>query len=434
MKFYQSLFLFLVIALNFLIVPSVMAESGADINPGESSSGESSSGSGLSDDFMKGLMGILQESIDDFIGNYKGKLGDVKLLDRRGNKIVLEVTYDNVKRSDNVYVQGEVRYFGEKLDGFKNTLSSISGSRGKARLTIGKTETDDDGWGTTPSEVQSDQIRLFLVRGTNPDRPFGEIIYDLPKLWTDSDEPDQESMAAAEDDSVELAEDEETQDTGTASVSPGPGFVKPGTVLKPHTPVAAAAATGQASTTQQAPQASSQAKPMTVVTPQIQSVVQSYNFYSNAKHAQWRSSSGSLPFQGRMDDPRGFVRQVPKAALSTGNAAMSLLQTHPQWKTNGWIQGHYPPMVLGKDLKFKAVVGFLKGATRSDGVVFQVHIKEGSKYHRAISKRVRVNKYAHLEANLAQWSGKKVQIVLQVIAGNTSDQDWAVWVKPRLDK
>ncbi|MBU2631067.1 MAG: hypothetical protein KKE61_20845, partial [Proteobacteria bacterium] len=35
----------------------------------------STSASGASNDLLKGLMSILQESIDEFIGNYKGQLG-----------------------------------------------------------------------------------------------------------------------------------------------------------------------------------------------------------------------------------------------------------------------------------------------------------------------------------------------------------------------
>jgi hypothetical protein len=35
--------------------------------------------------------------------------------------------------------------------------------------------------------------------------------------------------------------------------------------------------------------------------------------------------------------------------------------------------------------------------------------------------------------DLSAWSGKVVQIILRVDAGAHSRQDYAVWVKPRLD-
>ncbi|MDD9303002.1 MAG: hypothetical protein HUK40_11950 [Desulfobacter sp.] len=433
MKLNRLFLIFLVFICCVSITPLALAEM-----EGQSPMGESS-GSGASNDFMKELMGLLSEGIDEFIGNYKGRLGDIKLLDRRGNKIVLEVTYDNVKRSDNVHVQGEVRQFGEKLEGFQNTLSAVTGRHGKARLTIGwNSAGEDDGWGTTSSQVQSDQIRLFLIRGTNPDRPFGEIIYDLPKVWTNSSDPDQETMTAGNDsaqesDGIELEEGQAVADSGGAASAPSPGFVKPGMVLKPHIPQAA----GTAAVASAQPAPPTAARTVTQVTPGATmampvKTVKTYDLYKNARFAKWKSKAGALPYPGKTNDKRGFVRQIPKAALSTGNTAISLLQTHPQWTPGGWIQGVYPAIILGPNLHFKSVVGFLKGASRSDGATFLVSVKTGTKTHRLASKRVRVNTYASIDADLSRWAGQKVQISILVHTGKTSTQDWAVWVKPRL--
>ncbi len=392
---------------------------------------------GESNPFLESLMGVLQESIDEWIGNYKGSLGNVKLLERLGNKVILEVTYDNVKRSDNVYVQGEVRYFSEKLEGFSNTLNSVQGSQGKVTLAIGFTPQEDNAWGTTISQTQSDQIRLFLVRKSNPDRPFGEIVYDLPKIWTNSDAPDEEEMVA-DSDGIEL-EDEPGNSNTTPTNTPGPSiFVKPGTILKPKTPAIVTqtpAKTVPQTTTQPATPAvkttiPARKAPIT----QFQYKVQSYDFYSNAKSAKWKSASGSLPFPGPGNDRRGFVRPIRSGKLNSGNAANTLLQTHPEFKKNGWIDGLFPMMLLGDNIHFKAIVGFYYGANQTDGATFQVHVKENNKYYRVASARVTSKNYARLDADLSRWAGKKVQIALLVRAGNTSTHDWAVWVKPRLTK
>ena len=212
----------------------------------------SQTSTGSSNPFMDGLMNILHESIDDFIGNYKGSLGNVKLIERLGNRVVLEVTYDNVKHSDNVHVQGEVLYFGSSLEGFSNTLSSVTGSHGKVKLAIGWSQKEDDGWETAGPEVNSDQVRLFLVRESNPDRPFGEIIYDISKTWTNSDEPDEETMIAGSV-GIEL-EDGEIIPDNKPDNKPNPDiFVKPGTILTPKTqlatPPAIVQATSPATTT-----------------------------------------------------------------------------------------------------------------------------------------------------------------------------------------
>ena len=386
-------------------------------------SAEESSNSGSSNELFQGLMGLLQEGIDDFIGSYKGSLGDVKLIERVGNRIVLEVTYDNIKRSDNVHVQAEVLDFGAPLEGFNNTLNAVSGSRGKVKLAIGWSQKEDDGWETVSSEVKSDQIRLFLVRESNPDRPFGEIIYDISKTWTNNDEPDEESMIA-DSDGIELEDGEITPDNKSDNKPKPDIFVKPGTILKPMTKIEPSKVSPNIQTTTPAPP--------TGVRQRVH-VVSSYDFYKNAKSAKWRGSDGALSFPG-LGNTRGFVRLIPKGRLNSGNAAIDMLQTHPTWKSNGWIEGRFPLMVLGNNLRFKSIVGFLQGANRTDGVSFQVYIKENNKYRRIASTTVTSKKYSTINADLSRWSGKKVEIVLRVRAGKTSDQDWAVWVKPRLSK
>ncbi len=172
----------------------------------------------------------LKTGIDEFIGTYKGRIGEVKFLERRGNSIVLEVKYEGVKRKDGVYVKGEVLKWGEPLDGFKSTLSSLRNKSGSVIMTISHKQ-DDSGWGVSPEQVISDQLRLSLVRETNPERPFGELLYDFTKTWTDSSEIEIPEEPKASDAAIELAEGEKPEQTkpGVSDIKP----VKPGAVLKP---------------------------------------------------------------------------------------------------------------------------------------------------------------------------------------------------------
>lgn len=419
MKFSKLFSIICVMICCCIITPAAHAQEGA-------------SDSSSSNPLLEGLMGILQESIDDFIGNYKGRLGNVKLLERRGNKIILEVTYDNVKRSDNVYVQGKVLSFGEELEGFNNTLNSVSGRQGKVKLAIGWQPQGDDGWGTSVSQAESDQIRLFLVRGTNPDRPFGEIIYDLTKTWTDSDEPEME--AAAEDSGIEL---EDTQ--AGAETKPGPSiFIKPGTILTPRTPSGTTSSSGGTITRQtpsvQTPPASRTVPPAGMKTIKPFKMVHTYDFYKNAHLGQWKSGAGALPFPARGDKRKGFAKQISKGRLNSGTNAIQMLLTHPEQKPGGRIEVLYPLFTLANKVHFKTIVGFLKGADKTDGVTFLVYVKEGSRYHRVAKQRISSKKYARIDADLSRWVGKKVQIMLSVRAGNSAVQDLAVWVKPRLSR
>ena len=370
--------------------------------------------------FLQGVMDVLgtaaKESMDEWLGNYKGQLGEVKLLQRRGNGVVLEVTYDNVKRSDGVQVQGQVLSRGLPLEGFSNTLTLIRGSRGRVQLTISRPPADDAGWGVAPAEIESDQIELFLVRETHPDRHFGNIVYDLPKTWSGSDAP--EELPSEDAEAIQLAQEETLE--GGASGSVQKPHVRPGTVLVPVTAAKVKPAKSPEPKVMQAT-----ALPVTV---------HSYDFYALAGTALWRSAAGRLPFPGPSNDSRGFVRQLSRGYLNPGTAAINMLQTHPQWTAGGWIAGLYPAILLGKNLHFHAVAGFLKGSNHSDGATFMVQVYENGRYHRVLRRTISAKRHVPLEGDLSPWAGKKVQIILRVDAGRNSGQDWAVWVKPRLEQ
>jgi hypothetical protein len=383
----------------------------------------------------------LQEQVDEWSGTYEGKLGEVALVERRGNAVVLDVTYEKVKKSDGVFVQGEVLSGGVPVDGFSNTLTQVSSRRGRVRLTISREDGVQDDWGLSTgdnSPVSTDQIRLFLVRETHPDRPFGSIVYDLPKIWTASSEPDVIEEAQEAEEGIELADDESVEAPSGEDTAAPP--VRVGAVLAPVQikPVVSAqasalkpAVSGQMAESSVPATANAPAASTVMVQPALAGLT-SYDFYAEGGKASWRSGVGSLPFPGQANDKRGFVRQVAKGSLHTGNAAIEMLQTHPQWSQNGWIAGLYRDLVPAPKVRFKSVVGFLKGAGASDGATFTVLVYENGRYYRVFKETVTPDRYVNVDVDLSRWAGKKIALLLRVDAGATSTQDWAVWVKPRL--
>lgn len=404
-----------ILTLFWMSVVPVGAQEGVEEKPEQEQ--------GLLDGILKALgdaaKDSMQEGIDDFIGTYKGRIGEVKLLERRGNAVVLEVRYKDVKRQDGVYVQGEVLEWGQPLEGFSSTLTPISEEDGSVRLTIGRKSADDTGWGTSAAETTSDQIRLSLVRESHPERPFGSLVYDIQKTWTDSSDIELPPEPAETEAGVELAEGETAEEGSTG----GSGNVyQPGLVLTPRLPSAA----GQPATADDRPS-------LQRVPAKHRPIINDYNFFANARNAVWNTSAGELRFPGANNDRRGFVRTLNSGMVCPNNRANNLLQTHPQWINGGWIEGRYPPMRLGQNLKFKTVGALLKGADRSDSVVMRVFIETaGEPRRQLIRKRINNKKYLNLEADLSPYAGKTVQIVMRVEAGRTSTQDWAVWVNPRL--
>lgn len=492
---------------------SAQVEEAQEDNVSEEETGDK--GGGFMDTLFKALGNAaeesLEEGIDELAGTYKGRIDEVRLLERRGNALVLQVKYKNVKRNDGVYVQGEILKWGESLAGFNSTVSSVRGKSGTATLTIDWGGADSSDWGLPSEGVTSDQVRLFLLRETDTDRPFGVLVYNLEKTWTSSSELEQPEADMAETetagDAIELAEwetSEEDQSQGSSSsptlrkpvilkpvttagttatqpapptaiagtsTQPAPPTARAGTSTQPAPPTARVGTTTQpapptarvttqgtgtsnqpppptatakvTTTTQSAPPtAQSSAQTTTRVLTPIQgraltktteNTVTDYNLFDNAQQAQWRSGSGVLSCPGSANDNRGFVRLLDESMICPNNKARNLLETHPQWVADGWIEGRYPIMTLGQNVKFKTVGAMLKGADNSNGVMMEVIVEEGDNQYRVIRKRINCSEYSNIEADLSRWGGKKVQIILRVSAGKSSTQDWAVWVHPRLE-
>ena len=58
----------------------------------------------------------------------------------------------------------------------------------------------------------------------------------------------------------------------------------------------------------------------------------SLDLYKMANSATWKSARGTLPFNGKSNDDRGFVRALGTTSLGGGKTFKNVLQTHPEWK------------------------------------------------------------------------------------------------------
>ncbi len=158
-----------------------------------------------------------------------------------------------------------------------------------------------------------------------------------------------------------------------------------------------------------------------------------YDFVAKAPEAKWAralSNPGELPWNGRDNDSRGFARHLANAALENGKSFALVLQTHPEWKKSGAIFGVYSNVAVPAGAKFSALVGFLKGAAATDGATFEVHVFDQSTggINLLAAKAARADGVLdELAADLGPYAGKTVTFRLQVSAGATATQDWAVW-------
>ncbi len=171
--------------------------------------------------------------------------------------------------------------------------------------------------------------------------------------------------------------------------------------------------------------------------------------FAENENTQWSNGTLVLPFPGRESDKRGFACYRDNSVLEDDKVYSKVLLTHPELRfikifdsiTNqyfniphefGRIIGIFKIEDLPEAAIFKTKVGFLKGAYQSDGVEFRVFVNGDPAYFAA-----NVCYYdGHLDdlaINLDRYAGQNVSIVLQVNAINTSTQDWAVWVNPRIE-
>lgn len=417
-----------IITLFFIIMLSMnsWAQTGTENSTG---SAAGSQGSSFFNQLLNNVGQVLNETLKDefdkWLGKYDGKIKEVRLIDQTPDSVVLEVTYSGIKQQDGVSAKGEVLRGGIVLPGFTSTLGQVQGKEGIARLTI--TRDASNGWDTSsPSTETSDQLRLYLVRSDYPDRHFGELVYDFPKTWGE----DAYGVEGEADngEAIELGGEEEAGQQGEQQPPRViPGIIKPGTILVPVNKGQSGGNTVQGSN-----------QNTRIVNPAIIKVmpkISRYDFYKNAHSARWRSSRGVLSFPGKNNDSRGFVIAIPRGKVSRqGIVAINILETHPAWSDNGWIEGRYPAFTLEPRVHFLSNVGFLQGANGSNGVIFKVYIHslKDNNMRRVYARRVSPQRLVPVDIDLSPWAGRNIEIILRVDAAGNSGRDWAVWIAPRL--
>jgi hypothetical protein len=152
-----------------------------------------------------------------------------------------------------------------------------------------------------------------------------------------------------------------------------------------------------------------------------------YDFITQAPSASWSSGAGNLPFPGSDSDSRGFALYRNNWQLEDNNTWAQVLETHPQWVSNGWIMGVYPQMTVPSGAELKVTVGFFKGATGTDGVTFEVKFEEflglkvAPKVYSILSHKATYDgKLDSMTTELSSIEGKTGNFVLYANAGQSS--------------
>ncbi len=165
----------------------------------------------------------------------------------------------------------------------------------------------------------------------------------------------------------------------------------------------------------------------------VNAAVVAYDFVMQAPSASWKAGPPmvTLSWNGGTGDNTGFARWATAGNWETGAAVQDrCLYTHPRWVDNGWIGGTYLAMdytVQAGD-RFRATVGLLQGANAGN-VTFKVMLRTQSSGNIWIAE---VNDtydsaFKTMDVDLSAYAGQRADVILQVDAGASSQQDWACW-------
>jgi len=151
-----------------------------------------------------------------------------------------------------------------------------------------------------------------------------------------------------------------------------------------------------------------------------------------AQTTEWTNGNVSLPFPGEETDERGFARLLEHVELEDGKVYEKVLETHPEWRNeHGLIVGIFRIKNFPAKALFEAEVGFRKGADQTDGVRVKVYAKKDPSYS-ATTWCYYDGKLDPIGISLDEYAGEDVELVLEAHVFQTSAQDWAVWVAPRI--
>jgi len=167
-----------------------------------------------------------------------------------------------------------------------------------------------------------------------------------------------------------------------------------------------------------------------------------YNFVYSGKDASWRSGKGNLHYSGSRDDSIGSALLI-YGKLVKSNAGDFLLWTHPNWQSNGYIEGAYDLsnlMLSGKEYvpdvrdHISGKFGLLDDSDiwpYCGEVTFKVVLKsEGVPDFVLIGPTTLncENTPSSFDAFIpTQFIGKPITVVLRAEAGEDSDLDHAAW-------
>jgi hypothetical protein len=159
------------------------------------------------------------------------------------------------------------------------------------------------------------------------------------------------------------------------------------------------------------------------------------DFAASYCSAAWQSSVTTLNCPSNPNDfINGSVTRTNAPRLEIGyQDDEQALITIPADGSNGLIQGRYPAIVIQNGDRFQALVGCMD-ASPNCNVTFQLNYSAngGPVYNLGSWTELYDGGHTRIDADLSGLAGQSVEMILTVLDNNSSSDDRAFWLSPRL--
>ena len=161
------------------------------------------------------------------------------------------------------------------------------------------------------------------------------------------------------------------------------------------------------------------------------------DFVSTYCDADWRSSEGALSCPGAVNDfDDGSVTRTSSPKLEGGyQDDEPTLITIPDSGSGGRITGRYPAIKIKNGDHFTALLGCLYDSPKCD-VTFILNYKAdgGSVQNLGSWTEEYDGDYTRVNVDLSSLADKKVEFILKVENNDSSKDDRAFWLAPRIER
>ncbi len=159
-----------------------------------------------------------------------------------------------------------------------------------------------------------------------------------------------------------------------------------------------------------------------------------YDFVERVCEASWDNGQEVLPCPGSDGDPKGFVYAVDTPLLENGTpAGQRGLFVVPRQVNNGFVRGTYPPIRIRQGDRFQARVHCRYNSIGCN-VVFRLDYQVGDGPLRNLGQwnEAYEGKWYTLNIDLSALANKDVRFFLIVHANGSPNNDFALWIGPRI--